>query len=177
MSPLQTAKYFREWGKVRAHYIAQGIDPKQVDAKRHELHRKALGAMKSSKAFTNSDLDKVLATFYSITRPADLNAQLHQIEQPLERLRGVQHALLDLAAKVVDEPGREKAYVKGLAEKIFLGIEYTALTESQLQQIAGIVRARIKQIRQKNEAMFPPYKQPVGAWRSAGDEPEGEDPF
>src|SRR5258708_1762352 len=57
MTHAQTMKYFREWGLVRAHFIAKGIDPKQAENKRHQLHKQALGMDKSSKDFTNADLD------------------------------------------------------------------------------------------------------------------------
>src|SRR4051812_38634402 len=49
MNAAQTNLYFFEWGQVRKHFLAKGIDSKQADKKRHELHRRALGADKSSK--------------------------------------------------------------------------------------------------------------------------------
>lgn len=172
MSPKQERKYLFEWGKVRKYFREQGLDPKLADAKRHQLHKKALGYDKSHTDFTNGEFDKVLAEFYAVTKPSDLEAQLHQIEQPIERLRELGHQLQDLAAKVVDEPGREKAYVKGLAAKIFPGIEFAALTEPQLQQLAGILRARIAQIKKQNAAMFAPKKQPVGVHAKTAQEAE-----
>src|SRR5258708_40143021 len=82
MAHAQTMKYLREWGLVRAHFIAKGIDPKQAENKRHQLHKQALGMDKSSKDFTNADLDKVLAAFYAITRPPDLDARLRPLHPP-----------------------------------------------------------------------------------------------
>ena len=77
MSPAQTSLYWREWAAVRR------MDP---DANRHALHIQALGRDVSSKAFTNAQFDQVLGVFRAISRPADLNAQLRQQQQPRTRL-------------------------------------------------------------------------------------------
>jgi hypothetical protein len=147
MSPAQTALYFREWGAVRAHYTARGIDPKQADAKRHELHRKALGLDKSSKDFTNSDLDKVLAVFWAITKPADLNAQLRQQDQAEGRFGKLLGDARTLASRCVSKPGLEGVYLDGMARKIFGPSQYHLLTEKQLGSLCGILRRRIAQLR------------------------------
>jgi len=170
MSPKQERLYLFEWGEVRKYYRKRGIDPKLADAKRHELHKKALGVMKSSKAFTNADLDKVLATFRAISRPADLEAQLHQIDQPIERLRGLKDILEDLALQYGIEAGRERAYLKGIAANVFHGIEYGDLTEVQLQQIAGIMRQKIARRAKEKAAESAPKKQPVGAHAKYAEE-------
>jgi hypothetical protein len=77
MTKAQTQLYFREWAAVRK---------AQPDADRHELHVKALGKDKSSKAFTNSDFDRVLQVFRAISQPGNLNAQLRQAQQVRYRL-------------------------------------------------------------------------------------------
>lgn len=149
MSPAQTSFYFREWGKVRQYFTAQGIDPKQADAKRHELHRRALGAMKSSKDFTNADLDKVLAVFYSITRPADLGAQLRIIEQPEERRARTIHLARALVLsmpqiKVAANPEACAAnYIDALARRV-RGKNFEELDETAMAVIYGILQVRIK---------------------------------
>ena len=79
MTPKQTALYWREWQAAK---IAGHLD----DEDRHHLTREALGEDKSSKDFTNEDFDKVLAAFRRISRPTDLNAQLHALKQPRSRL-------------------------------------------------------------------------------------------
>lgn len=79
MTPKQKALYFTEWNKAR---LAGGLDGES----RHRLHVEALGHDKSSKDFTNADLDKVLATFRAISQPTSLHAQLRQIDQPRTRL-------------------------------------------------------------------------------------------
>jgi len=77
MSPKQNSLYWREWAAVHR------ADPQ---ADRHELHIRALGKDRSMKDLTNAEFDKVLGVFRSITRPADLDGQLRQIEQPRTRL-------------------------------------------------------------------------------------------
>jgi len=77
MTPPQTLLYWREWAAVRR---------AKPDADRDHLTITALGSRKSSKAFNNSDLDRVLAVFRSISQPGNLNSQMRQIAQPRERL-------------------------------------------------------------------------------------------
>ncbi len=81
MTSAQYRKYLREWGPVRRTFRAQGLSSAACDAKRHELHRKALGFDKSSLALSNSEFDAVLAVFSAISRPADLETQLRLQEQ------------------------------------------------------------------------------------------------
>lgn len=84
MTPKQKSLYWREWAAVRA---------AKPDADRHDLHHQALGQPKSSKEFSNADLDKVLAVFRSISDPTNLAAQLkaqngrrHRLEHRLAEL-------------------------------------------------------------------------------------------
>lgn len=82
MTPAQTTLYFREWNNVRERCKAEGW----VLPDRHQLHVRALGKDKSSKLFTNPDLDKVLAVFRSFSQPASVNAQVRQERMPRTRL-------------------------------------------------------------------------------------------
>jgi hypothetical protein len=52
-----------------------------VSAKRHELHKRALGHDKPSLDLTDADFDAILAVFSGISRPADLNTLLRLQEQ------------------------------------------------------------------------------------------------
>ena len=83
MTAAQNMLYFRQWGRVRDVFKAKGLPCGDVE--RHKFHLKALGVRKSSKDFTNADLDKVLAAFRTITDPGDLKAQLRAMEQPVLR--------------------------------------------------------------------------------------------
>lgn len=71
----QIQLYLREWGKVRV-ILRRTMSPKEADAQRHALTIQALGYDKSSKEFSNDELDKVLKQFRAISKPGDLHAQM-----------------------------------------------------------------------------------------------------
>lgn len=81
MTKAQRSKYWREWSRVK-----RVVGSEADDQLRHELHIKALGSDKSSSAFTNRDFDTVLAVFWAISKPADMDAQLAQMNQDRKRL-------------------------------------------------------------------------------------------
>jgi hypothetical protein len=108
MTPAQTQKYFREWGAVRAACLARGW----AVPDRHELHRRALGRDKSSKAFSNADFDKVLQVFWSFSKPDSLNAGLRQERQPRTRLEHkIKFEQMKLLAVVESETLRAEAQI------------------------------------------------------------------
>lgn len=111
MTSSQKALYFREWAAVRK------ADP---EADRHALHQQALGKDKSSKAFTNADLDKVLAAFRAISRNAELQPQLDALNQPRQRLL---HLILhDQAAQLAAlEKEQPLNYIFGVCADKFNG--------------------------------------------------------
>jgi hypothetical protein len=112
MTPAQTQKYFREWGAVRAACLARGW----AVPDRHELHRRALGRDKSSKAFTNAEFDKVLQVFWSFSKPDSLNAGLRQERQPRTRLEHkIKFEQMKLLA-VVESETLKQEYVEFYAE-------------------------------------------------------------
>jgi hypothetical protein len=95
MTKAQTQLYFREWASVRK---------AKPDADRHALHIAALGVDKSSKAFSNSDFDRVLGVFRAISQPGNLNAQLRQSEQVRHRLEHRLSEILQCLGLYVDDP-------------------------------------------------------------------------
>lgn len=103
MSPKQTQLYWREFAAVQRACKAAARPP----ADRHELHARALGADKSSKHFTNADFDKVLGVFRSISRPADVTAQVQQIHQPVRRNFGHLEEVLRCLALYPRNAGEE----------------------------------------------------------------------
>lgn len=170
MTPAQTAKYFGEWGRVRDVLKARGQPCGDVE--RHKLHLKALGVRKSSKDFTNADLDKVLAAFYAITRPADLKAQLQQLDQAQHRHSDLLERARDLAAQCVSKPGLEGRYLDGMSERVFHVAKYHLLDERRLAQLCGILRRRIAQLQRGQRAAG---KQAAGELHGAV--PPADNPF
>ena len=82
MTAAQTAMYFAEWGKVRQGLRDQGKSSAECETHRRDLTRKALGHQKSSKYFTNAELDKVLAAIKAQSGPADFNSQMRVQDSP-----------------------------------------------------------------------------------------------
>jgi hypothetical protein len=160
MTAAQTKLYFFEWGQVRKHYLAKGIDAKQVDAKRHELHQRALGRARSSKDLSNAELDKVIAVFRAVYDGGNLDAQLAQLDQPenrrLQLIKRCRHA----AGSFIegdDEYEVEKnitAYLDGTADRMF-GVSFVSLDQgqvgdAQLRKVMGALdrTARVRKAKQ-----------------------------
>lgn len=126
---------------------------------RHELHRRALGANKSSKLFTNRDLDRVIAEFRSISRPSSLGAQIRQLNQEKTRLlwniTNRQSALLAACMDAPDEMQRRFAaetYIASVARDKFGTADLTQLSaeadqKSQLEMLRDTIDARINSLR------------------------------
>lgn len=143
MTAKQTALYFREWGKVHKRF---------PDIDRHDLHIRALGSDKSSKAFTNSDLDKILAAFKALTEPASLDAQLRQAKQDRVRLLWkLQHYQAPLLALYLEHPSPltgAEAYIEAVAKDKFHR-SISELTASQLEQLRNTIAARLNTLRKE----------------------------
>jgi hypothetical protein len=144
MTSAQTNLYFFEWGRARAHYLAKGFDAKQADSKRHELHRRALGRDKSSKDFSNPDLDKVIAAFRAVYDGGNLDAQLAQLDQPENRRqRMIERAEKAVASFVGGGDDAVRRYLDGTAERM-LGVPFARLDQgqdgnAQLAKVMGAV--------------------------------------
>ena len=145
MTPFQQKKYWWEWGRCRAYYAGKGHSPTQVEEARHDLHRKALGRDKSSKEFSNADLDKVIAAFRAVWDDANLDAQLRQLDQPEHRLGAARKRIAVLASNCGIKHG--EAGLEAYFANWFRGRRYTALSERELLQLAGILQRRLDQIR------------------------------
>jgi hypothetical protein len=152
VNAAQTRKYWWEWSRAREFYLGRGLTHEAADAKRHELHRKALGRDKSSKSFSNADLDKVIAAFRAVWDGGNLDAQLRQIEQPEQRLRELHARIARLAEACGVDGGDEglAAYLKNFLK----GRSFAGLGERELQQVAGILERRAKQLAPTEDRPF-----------------------
>lgn len=133
MTPAQNQLYWREWSAVVKACKSHGWPVPD----RHELHAQALGRDKSHLHFTNQDFDLVLAEFRAISQPANLQAQLHALDQP--RLR-----LLYAIRRLAPAP-----YSAAIARAKFGQPDPDQLTLGQLAQLhlTLISRARAKAAR------------------------------
>lgn len=126
------------WLDVRNVLITLGGDSlKEADAKRHEIHKDALGKDKSSKDFTNKELDRVLDAFasYVIGAPNSRRA----VEQPILRaIKGIEIT--------AEKAGFEEAYITAIARDKFGVEDWRVLPESKLKQLSVTLthRARSK---------------------------------
>lgn len=145
MNAAQTAKYFFEWGRAREFFLGRGYSHAEADEQRHALHRKALGRDKSSKEFTNGDLDAVLAAFRAVWDGGNLDAQLDLGEMEARRKSGAIARLGALAPHAVDQAHLGTRYVQGIADKMFGTHQYQQLTSAQLARLEGVVLRRLKQ--------------------------------
>jgi hypothetical protein len=137
MSLKQNSLYWREWAAVLRQCRASGL----ATPDRHALHAAALGADKSHLAFTNEDLDRVLAEFRSYSRPADLVTQLRQLNQPRIRLKYAVNALA---------PAPE--YWAKIAHDRFGTDDLDALSIEQLTQLRNTLAARGRAQRRRDRA-------------------------
>lgn len=145
MTLPQDKLYWREWAAARR------LDP-FLD--RHECHVKALGVDKSHASFSNDEFDRVLAFFRSISRPADVNAQIRQLEQPkirlLHKIQVEQLAVLGgLLSDGTDEEKQSLAdhYVRSILKDRFSGLAIENLTFSDLKMLRATLAARISRLR------------------------------
>jgi hypothetical protein len=117
MTPAQRFKYFAEAKKAITAMRERGHTGSD-ETLRHQLTVEALGENKSSNAFSNEDLDRVLAVLWSHSDPGDLMGQLAQLDQPIARLQWLcqQH----LRAAGIEEKGVEW-YLLGIGRKMFPG--------------------------------------------------------
>ena len=111
MTKRQTLLYFRLWNDVRRVLLRQGVTPAAVDGHRHDLHEVALGYQRSSKEFTNAELDKVLAHFRAIAHPDDLTSQLDAQQQARKRKLFVLDGLCR-------QLGVERSYAEGIVRRM-----------------------------------------------------------
>ncbi len=176
MTAAQTSLYFREVGLWRKARIAAGLGASDSD--RHTLHARALGFHKSSKHFTNLDLDKVLGALRAISRPADLNAQLRveanedeRKAAALAKCEAACYQLYSLGDDRLRYPENRERYTAGVCRRInFCGPE--DCTAAQLAKVLGALErsVRVARDRQDHDAS---KKEPVPAAGSysADDQP------
>jgi hypothetical protein len=155
MNSAQTQKYFWEWGQARAWYVAHGKTKVEADAMRHELHKKALGADKSTKAFTNGDLDKVMAAFRAIHDGGNLNAQMDAEDQPERRRGKIEARAWILAREIWPLPLDRDAEYARRNKLFFLALRicktpFEKCSDVQLSKVVGALEAQKRRELAKN---------------------------
>lgn len=181
MSPKQKAWYWREWGAAVKAAQAAGLDAPD----RHALHRRALGVDKSSKSFTNADLDRVIAEFRAYSDPDHLRPQLRQIHQPRSRmLHLIRHDKLRELAIVLDNSSlstpnskldRARQYIGKIIQTKYHSVDLDDLTDAQLTLlIVDLTRATTK--RRKAAGLTWPELRAAAGTRAHHENPLEYDP-
>jgi hypothetical protein len=114
LTRAQNALYWREWSAVKRVLMpGRSTWTKHEESeRRHALHIQALGDDKSHVDFNNEDFDHVLGALRAISRPDDLNAQLHA-------LNGQRARLLHGIRKLADEASPyAREYINGIVERM-----------------------------------------------------------
>jgi hypothetical protein len=153
MNASQHRKYLSEWGLVRKHFRAKGLEPKACDAKRHELHKRALGHDKSSLDLTNAEFDAVLAVFSGISQPADLKTQLRLQEQSPVRLERLHSRAAELLGQLDIKPAGREGYLDSLSRRI-CGRPWVQLAEIEIAKINGVLEQRARQLVKEEKNPF-----------------------
>jgi hypothetical protein len=156
MNTAKLRKYWWLFGPVREFLKGKGFTAKQIEDRRHALHRKALGADKSSKDFTDDDFDKVKRTFRAEWDGGNLNAQLAAEDEPEQRKQAITEQCFDATGDMhALGDGRlstRKAclgYIAGTARNV-IGKDLEKCTEAELGVVLGCLKRRVGVLRDQN---------------------------
>jgi hypothetical protein len=143
MTAKQKSLYWRQWAAVRKVLIDMGgYSAADADAERHKIAAEALGEPKSSTAFTNRDLDKVLDAFraYLVLPEGPTTGPSREQSQPKNRL-----------IWAIQSTGLGDPYIAAISLDQFHTEQWRSLSEKQLVALRWtcISRARAKRQSEK----------------------------
>lgn len=148
MSKPITAKqqrlYLIQWAKVKKLLMSckEIRNHAEAEAKRHAIHVEALGVDKSSKLFTNADLDRVLDAFQTYLGLADPRVSQKAVEEPRKR-----------ALYAIDKLGFPPAYILKVAVDKFGTVNGCAwrdkLGESELNLLKLTLTMRARSMKKQ----------------------------
>jgi hypothetical protein len=137
------------------------------DVERHAFHKKALGVAKSSKDFTNDDIDEIKRTALGILEPGNLEAQQRGPEQRLLRNVEARAECLGLIERLGIGQGYDadkadflrKAYLDGIVKNITRGehVDFQTLKDRPANHILNTLRNRLASHQAKQEAQGVPF--------------------
>lgn len=164
MTPAQTNMYWSLIQRLRDVAEAKGL--KFGDVERHAFHKKALGVSKSSKDFTNADLDKIKAHALAILEPDNLAAQLRAQEQPMLRNLEARKECLELIDKLgigrdstIDRTSHlQRSYLDAIVKNITKGkhVDFQTLDDRTANHVLRTLRNRVwAQMKKQEEAGVP----------------------
>lgn len=114
--------YLIKWAAVKSALVKLGgYSNAEAEAMRHEIHIEALAVDKSSKLFTNPDLDRVLDAFDTYLISADPRQACRAVTMPRKRL------IWAIANK-----GFPDEYLNAIARDVFRVEDWRTLPDSDL---------------------------------------------
>lgn len=167
LSHKQIALYRAEWAKARKTIRAQGYGPKEADAMRYQIHDD-VGAPHSSidPAWTNAQLDLVLAHFWAWSNAGSIHHQERQLNQPKLRAFWTARNLVDMVSDFGGDNPPCDNYVRAVFARINPGEDYRAASSiSWSKVIAALVKhydrkacAAVGKKPMRHRLQYPPHK-------------------
>lgn len=147
MNSLQLTKYWSEFAPIRKGLQARGLKSPEIEAHRHALHVRALGADKSATRLTNREFDRVLQAFRADADASNFAGQMDVLNREEERLQAIHDRIADLQERcgIAGQQAGLEAYFRTW----FQGRRYAGLNEEELQQLAALLARRAKQLKAK----------------------------
>jgi hypothetical protein len=157
MNPRQIAMYWAEWAKLRDVLRAKGRTHAEIETERHSVTIRALGAVKSSKVFTNAELDRVLARIKAEREPDNFAAQMALQDSPDKRRASALEACMAAAWEIYNHGGnnflndgeRRERYVNGIARNV-VKKELGDCTAEELWRVRGILLRHVERVQRTN---------------------------
>jgi hypothetical protein len=143
MTTAQRVMLFRFFSQAMARAGVVGTVARELE--RERITVKVFGGPRSWSTFNNRDVDRMKGTLLAILRPADLDAQVKQIEMPRTRL-----------LTGIRESGYPRHKVETIAADEFGTRDFESLLEHDLENLHRTVinRARSQRRHQTVEAPF-----------------------
>jgi hypothetical protein len=155
--------YWAEWGKLRDVLRDRGLTFAQIEEHRHAVTRRALGVAKSSKLFTNRDLDAVLARIKAEREPGNLNAQMEIQESPEKRRAKVLEGCFHACSEIYNNGGNNSFRDLGTCERYIGGIARNVIKKSvadctaeELAKVRGILDVQVDRAKRQNAERHAP---------------------
>ena len=158
LTRAQIALYWREWSACKKVRAARGLCV--TDEARHALHREALGRECSMLELGNDDLTRVLGAFRAFSRPDDINAQFHAIDDPKDRRDALErqaYELLDemqLLGKRWESTDHRENYLNQMAWAMFKK-PLRQLDHAQMAKLFYSLSARVRGMKRKQQETSP----------------------
>jgi hypothetical protein len=132
---LSQIKFYRaRWAKVKKVLVEMaGMSAAEAEEERYEITREALGVNKSSKDFTQRDLDRVLQAFdgYLVLIDGPSSSPQREVAQPLARL-----------IWTIEKTGLNDAYISKISQDKFGTADWRTMPERRLRFLCWTCVAR-----------------------------------